>query len=135
MWNISFYKVEHVVIVLRLHLYISLCYRVKGEKKVSKLGEILYLQLGQNDADILFIFYSSDIFIPQVVGSTFTQENRRRCADAAIPLMEAVENITSYASLPEFLSVPAQITPQVGKVIGFTMQKMVGPLLEAIKYL
>ena len=40
-------------------------------------------------------------------------ENRQNCAYATEPLLEAVENLVTYASSPEFASVPAKISPQV----------------------
>ena len=42
-----------------------------------------------------------------------TPENRQNCADAAEPLLEAVDNLVAFASSPEFASVPAKISPQV----------------------
>ncbi|XP_066931569.1 talin-2-like isoform X1 [Clytia hemisphaerica] len=41
-----------------------------------------------------------------------TPDNRRNCADAAEPLLEAVDNLVAFASSPEFASVPAKISPQ-----------------------
>ena len=43
-----------------------------------------------------------------------TPENRQDCAQATEPLLDAVENLVTYASSPEFASVPAKISPQVG---------------------
>ncbi|GLD58269.1 talin-2 isoform X2, partial [Lates japonicus] len=40
----------------------------------------------------------------------FSDENRNRCRVATAPLIEAVENLTTFASNPEFASVPAQIS-------------------------
>ncbi|XP_069546652.1 talin-2a isoform X2 [Brachyistius frenatus] len=40
----------------------------------------------------------------------FSEENRNRCRVATSPLIEAVENLTTFASNPEFASVPAQIS-------------------------
>uniref|UniRef100_A0A673WD41 Talin 2a n=1 Tax=Salmo trutta TaxID=8032 RepID=A0A673WD41_SALTR len=40
----------------------------------------------------------------------FSQENRNTCLVATAPLIEAVENLTAFASNPEFASVPAQIS-------------------------
>uniref|UniRef100_A0A4W5Q7R8 Talin 2a n=1 Tax=Hucho hucho TaxID=62062 RepID=A0A4W5Q7R8_9TELE len=40
----------------------------------------------------------------------FSQENRNTCLGATAPLIEAVENLTAFASNPEFASVPAQIS-------------------------
>lgn len=43
----------------------------------------------------------------------FSEENRNRCRVATAPLIEAVENLTTFASNPEFASVPAQISSEV----------------------
>ncbi|XP_030575096.1 talin-2 isoform X1 [Archocentrus centrarchus] len=40
----------------------------------------------------------------------FSEENRNRCRVATAPLIEAVENLTTFASNPEFASVPAKIS-------------------------
>ncbi|XP_061881025.1 talin-2a isoform X2 [Entelurus aequoreus] len=40
----------------------------------------------------------------------FSNENRNRCRVATAPLIEAVENLTTFASNPEFASLPAQIS-------------------------
>lgn len=45
--------------------------------------------------------------------SDFTEENRQRCAEAARPLLSAVDELTTFASSPEFASKPAKISAQV----------------------
>ncbi|KAM7423837.1 hypothetical protein PAMA_000280 [Pampus argenteus] len=40
----------------------------------------------------------------------FSEENRNKCRVATAPLIEAVENLTTFASNPEFASIPAQIS-------------------------
>ncbi|XP_071826675.1 talin-1-like isoform X5 [Apostichopus japonicus] len=42
----------------------------------------------------------------------FTDVNRQNCAQATRPLLEAVDSLVTFASSPEFASVPARITPQ-----------------------
>ncbi|KAJ3593552.1 hypothetical protein NHX12_005886 [Muraenolepis orangiensis] len=42
----------------------------------------------------------------------FSEENRNKCGVATAPLIEAVENLTAFASNPEFASVPAKISRQ-----------------------
>uniref|UniRef100_A0A8W8NJ43 Talin-1 n=1 Tax=Magallana gigas TaxID=29159 RepID=A0A8W8NJ43_MAGGI len=37
----------------------------------------------------------------------FTEENRQRCAEAAKPLTDAVDELTTFASSPEFANMPA----------------------------
>ena len=39
--------------------------------------------------------------------------NREFCGEATEPLLEAVDNLVTYASSPEFASVPAKISSQV----------------------
>lgn len=39
--------------------------------------------------------------------------NRANCGLATEPLLEAVDNLVTYASSPEFASVPAKISAQV----------------------
>ncbi|XP_061190935.1 talin-1-like isoform X4 [Saccostrea echinata] len=45
----------------------------------------------------------------------FTEENRQKCAEAAKPLTDAVDELTTFASSPEFASMPAKISPQARK--------------------
>lgn len=49
----------------------------------------------------------------QALDGAFNQENRQKCKAATGPLIEAVDNLTAFASNPEFASVPAQISPEV----------------------
>lgn len=49
----------------------------------------------------------------QALDGAFNQENREKCKAATGPLIEAVDNLTAFASNPEFASVPAQISPEV----------------------
>ncbi|XP_061100793.1 talin-2 isoform X2 [Conger conger] len=46
----------------------------------------------------------------QALDGDFSEENRDKCRVATAPLIEAVENLTAFASNPEFASVPAQIS-------------------------
>lgn len=50
----------------------------------------------------------------QALDGAFNQENREKCKAATGPLIEAVDNLTAFASNPEFASIPAQISPEVG---------------------
>ncbi|XP_068221988.1 talin-2 isoform X2 [Palaemon carinicauda] len=40
----------------------------------------------------------------------YSDENRARCSEATKPLLEAVENLCTFANSPEFASVPAKIS-------------------------
>ncbi|XP_028720304.1 talin-2 [Peromyscus leucopus] len=42
----------------------------------------------------------------------FSEDNRNKCRIATTPLIEAVENLTAFASNPEFVSIPAQISSE-----------------------
>ncbi|XP_061732847.1 talin-1 isoform X2 [Nerophis ophidion] len=48
----------------------------------------------------------------KALDGAFNQENRERCRAATGPLIEAVDNLTAFASNPEFASIPAQISPE-----------------------
>jgi len=41
----------------------------------------------------------------------YSQENRDNCAAATQPLIEAVENLCTFANSPDFASIPAKISP------------------------
>jgi len=45
-----------------------------------------------------------------VLDSEFTDDNRRKCAEAAKPLLHAVDVLAAFASSSEFASVPAKIS-------------------------
>ncbi|XP_029139948.1 talin-1 [Protobothrops mucrosquamatus] len=48
----------------------------------------------------------------KALDGAFTPDNRERCREATAPLIEAVENLTAFASNPEFATIPAQISPE-----------------------
>ncbi|KAI8785908.1 talin-1 isoform X12 [Biomphalaria glabrata] len=48
----------------------------------------------------------------KALDSDFTDENRQKCAEAARPLINAVDELTTFASSPEFASKPAKISAQ-----------------------
>ncbi|XP_045150885.1 talin-2 [Echinops telfairi] len=48
----------------------------------------------------------------QALDGDFSEDNRNKCRIATAPLIEAVENLTAFASNPEFVSVPAQISSE-----------------------
>lgn len=53
------------------------------------------------------------LFWFQALDGDFSEENRSRCRVATAPLLEAVENLSTFASNPEFASIPAQISNEV----------------------
>ncbi|XP_043838328.1 talin-2 isoform X2 [Dromiciops gliroides] len=55
----------------------------------------------------------------------FSEDNHTKCRIATVPLIEAVENLTAFASNPEFVSIPAQISSE-----GFRAQE---PILVSAK--
>ncbi|XP_076439084.1 talin-1-like isoform X2 [Babylonia areolata] len=77
----------------------------------------------------------------KALDSDFTEENRRRCAEAARPLTDAVEELTTFASSPEFASKPAKISHQAQKaqepivVAGKAMMDGACHMLQAAKQL
>ncbi|KAM6976274.1 talin-1 [Tautogolabrus adspersus] len=48
----------------------------------------------------------------KALDGAFNRENREKCRAATGPLIEAVDNLTAFASNPEFSSIPAQISPE-----------------------
>ncbi|XP_074035813.1 talin_middle and talin-RS domain-containing protein rhea isoform X1 [Leptinotarsa decemlineata] len=48
----------------------------------------------------------------KALDANYSEENRRRCAEATRPLLDAVENLCVYASSSEFVSIPAKISQQ-----------------------
>ncbi|XP_032396059.1 talin-1 isoform X1 [Etheostoma spectabile] len=48
----------------------------------------------------------------KALDGAFNKENREKCKAATGPLIEAVDNLTAFASNPEFASIPAQISPE-----------------------
>lgn len=57
--------------------------------------------------------YSYGAVLFQALDGDFSEENRNRCRVATTPLLEAVENLSTFASNPEFASIPAQISNEV----------------------
>lgn len=49
----------------------------------------------------------------KVLDSDFSDDNRRRCADASRPLINAVDELVTFASSREFTSIPATISQGV----------------------
>ena len=54
----------------------------------------------------------------QAMDGSLTEASRQHCADAARPLLQAVETLTTFAASPEFACVPATIS---AKVIDFLL--------------
>uniref|UniRef100_A0A8C3SZG3 Talin 1 n=1 Tax=Chelydra serpentina TaxID=8475 RepID=A0A8C3SZG3_CHESE len=48
----------------------------------------------------------------KALDGAFNEDNRERCRAATAPLIEAVDNLTAFASNPEFATIPAQISPE-----------------------
>ncbi|XP_014674038.1 PREDICTED: talin-2-like [Priapulus caudatus] len=48
----------------------------------------------------------------KVLDSDYSDANRAQCAQATRPLIDAVENLTIFASSPEFASIPAKISQE-----------------------
>ena len=58
------------------------------------------------------------LLMQQVLDNEFSDDNRRRCAEAAKPLITAVDELTTFASSPEFASIPAKISHHVSQPKG-----------------
>ncbi|RUS77310.1 hypothetical protein EGW08_014937, partial [Elysia chlorotica] len=71
----------------------------------------------------------------------FTDENRQKCAEAAKPLIRAVDELTTFASSPEFASKPAKVSAQARKAqepitqAGRAMIEGASNMLQAAKQL
>ena len=50
------------------------------------------------------------VCLRQALDGDFSELNRQKCAEAARPLLNSVDQLTTYASSPEFTSVPAKIS-------------------------
>lgn len=61
----------------------------------------------------MILFHIPSPLLRQALDGDFSEENRNSCRVATAPLIEAVENLTVFASNPEFASVPAQISREV----------------------
>ncbi|XP_075713815.1 talin-2 isoform X2 [Rhinoderma darwinii] len=48
----------------------------------------------------------------QTLDGDFSDDNREKCSKSTAPLISAVENLTAFASNPEFASIPAQISAE-----------------------
>lgn len=57
--------------------------------------------------------YSYGIVLFQALDGDFSEDNRNTCRVATTPLLEAVENLSTFANNPEFASIPAQISNEV----------------------
>ena len=69
--------------------------------------------------------------LPQALDGDFSEENRNKCHVATSPLIQAVENLSTFANNPEFASIPAQISHEVG-VRGICVQDVAFFILEII---
>lgn len=54
-----------------------------------------------------------NIFIIKVLDGSYTNENHRSCVDASRPLIEAVNELHTYALSKEFSSTPSTISSTV----------------------
>ena len=48
----------------------------------------------------------------QVLAADVNEENRKACASTTKPLIDSVEALTTFASSPQFASIPAKISAQ-----------------------
>ncbi|XP_061917288.1 talin-2 isoform X3 [Entelurus aequoreus] len=64
----------------------------------------------------------------------FSEENRNRCRVATAPLLEAVENLSTFANNPDFASIPAQISNE-GAVSQEPIVRSARSMLDSSTYL
>nr|XP_057930845.1 talin-2 isoform X3 [Doryrhamphus excisus] len=64
----------------------------------------------------------------------FSEENRNRCRVATTPLLEAVENLSTFANNPDFASIPAQISNE-GSVAQEPIVRSARSMLDSSTYL
>lgn len=63
--------------------------------------------------NVVGIFFLPSPPFSQALDGDFSDENREKCRVATAPLIQAVENLATFASNPEFASIPAQISNEV----------------------
>ncbi|XP_057693603.1 talin-2 isoform X3 [Corythoichthys intestinalis] len=64
----------------------------------------------------------------------FSEDNRNKCRVATTPLLEAVENLSTYANNPDFASIPAQISNE-GSVAQEPIVRSARSMLDSSTYL
>ena len=73
----------------------------------------VWILLEQVAHHYVFLFYFPLHYLYQALAGNPNEENRAVCSAATGPLMEAVDELVTFSSSPEFASVPAQISPSV----------------------
>ncbi|XP_076679087.1 talin_middle and talin-RS domain-containing protein rhea isoform X2 [Andrena cerasifolii] len=53
---------------------------------------------------------STSALVKEIKALTYSEANREKCAEATKPLLEAVDNLCTFAGSPEFASQPAKIS-------------------------
>ncbi|WAR29544.1 TLN1-like protein, partial [Mya arenaria] len=69
----------------------------------------------------------------KALDSNFTEENRQKCAEAAKPLVDAVDELTTFASSPEFASKQAKISPKLYSTHSKSVSDSIKRLVSAIR--
>ncbi|XP_077452246.1 talin-2 isoform X2 [Stigmatopora argus] len=64
----------------------------------------------------------------------FSDDNRNKCRVATAPLLEAIENLSTYANNPDFASIPAQISNE-GSVAQEPIVRSARSMLDSSTYL
>ncbi|XP_077423466.1 talin-2 isoform X2 [Vanacampus margaritifer] len=64
----------------------------------------------------------------------FSEDNRNKCRVATTPLLEAVENLSTFANNPDFASIPAQISNE-GSVAQEPIVRSARAMLDSSTYL
>merc|ERR1719193_2036756 len=81
--------------------------RIASSKTANPIAKRHFVQSANDVANATAILVKE---IKKLDGN-YTEENRQATAASTRPLIEAVDNLTQFASSPEFASVPAKISP------------------------
>merc|ERR1719495_741235 len=80
--------------------------RIASSKTSNPVAKRHFVQSAKDVANATAILVKE---IKKLDGN-YSEENRQATANSTLPLIEAVDNLTQFASSPEFASVPAKIS-------------------------
>ncbi|XP_066142630.1 talin-1 isoform X3 [Euwallacea fornicatus] len=82
--------------------------RVASSKTTNPVAKRQFVQSAKAVAN------STSALVKEIkaLDADYSELNRRRCAEATRPLLDAVEDLCVYASSSEFVTIPAKISPQ-----------------------
>ncbi|XP_021063664.1 talin-2 isoform X2 [Mus pahari] len=82
--------------------------RIASSKTANPVAKRHFVQSAKEVANSTAILVKTI----KALDGDFSEDNRNKCRIATTPLIEAVENLTAFASNPEFASIPAQISSE-----------------------